>query len=83
MSDKKTNFNALSNIIPSEYRLNQKWDYTVENFITKTTIGFITAGLFSFVLFSKILYSYLIYLYIFFYDMYSYLLIYSFKKAIN
>lgn len=50
MADKKNNFNAMS-MIPSEYRLNQKWDYTVENFITKTSIGLITAGLFSFVLF--------------------------------
>eukprot|EP01039_Chlorochromonas_danica_P003578 gene3578-3917_t len=36
---------------PSELRLSKQWDFTLEQFATKTTIGFAAAGLASIVLF--------------------------------
>ncbi len=47
MSDKK-NFS-----IPSELRLSQKWDSTIENFITRPALGLAIGGLFGVVAFSK------------------------------
>lgn len=40
-------------VVPSELRLSQKWDYAVENFITRPFVGLACAGLISVVLFSK------------------------------
>mmetsp|Transcript_2869 Transcript_2869/g.4395 ORF Transcript_2869/g.4395 Transcript_2869/m.4395 type:complete len:100 (+) Transcript_2869:67-366(+) len=47
MSSNKKNFG----IIPSELRLTQKWDYAIENFITRSSLGLACGGLASIVLF--------------------------------
>jgi len=47
MSDKK-NFS-----IPSELRLSQKWDSTIENFLVRPALGLAIGGLFGVVAFSK------------------------------
>jgi len=39
--------------LPSEMRINKQWDFAIEQFLTKTSIGFFGAGLASIVLFSK------------------------------
>lgn len=52
MSDKK-NFS-----IPSELRLSQKWDSTIENFITRPALGLAIGGLFGVVAFSKFYHLY-------------------------
>jgi len=48
MADKK-NFS----VIPSELRLSQKWDFAVENFITRPALGLAIGGLIGVVAFSK------------------------------
>mmetsp|Transcript_20729 Transcript_20729/g.42136 ORF Transcript_20729/g.42136 Transcript_20729/m.42136 type:complete len:90 (+) Transcript_20729:35-304(+) len=48
MSDKAKN---LSSMIPSEMRLTQKWDFAVENFITRASLGLAFGGIASVVLF--------------------------------
>jgi hypothetical protein len=40
-------------VVPSELRLTQKWDFAVENFITRPAVGLAVAGLISVVLFRK------------------------------
>jgi hypothetical protein len=42
-------------VIPSELRLNYKWDKAIENFLVKVSIGVITTGLASIVLFRKLI----------------------------
>mmetsp|Transcript_28365 Transcript_28365/g.62837 ORF Transcript_28365/g.62837 Transcript_28365/m.62837 type:complete len:84 (+) Transcript_28365:50-301(+) len=38
-------------IIPSELRLSAKWDYAVENFVTRASLGVVIGGIASIVLF--------------------------------
>lgn len=45
--------NKRFKFVPSELRLSQKWDYSVETFIKKAAIGGLVAGLASIVIFSK------------------------------
>jgi hypothetical protein len=40
-------------VVPSELRLTQKWDFAIENFITRPAVGLAVAGLISVVLFRK------------------------------
>ena len=37
-------------VVPSELRLTQKWDYAIENFITRPALGLAIGGLLSVVL---------------------------------
>ena len=53
MSEENNKQNSISSMIPSELRLNQKWDFAIENFITRPALGFAVAGLASIVLFRK------------------------------
>ena len=58
MSDEGKNSSSsgsstIGRMVPSELRLSQKWDFTVENFITKTSIGLAIGGVASLVLFRK------------------------------
>lgn len=43
-------------VVPSELRLSQKWDYAIENFLIRPTVGFFVGGLISVVLFRKFFY---------------------------
>ena len=42
-------------VVPSELRLTQKWDYAIENFITRPALGLAIGGLLSVVLFRKLI----------------------------
>jgi hypothetical protein len=39
--------------IPSEMRINKQWDFAIEQFVSKVSIGALSAGLASIVLFRK------------------------------
>eukprot|EP01031_Cornospumella_fuschlensis_P046935 gene46935-57470_t len=45
------NSNDASSAIPSELRISKQWDFAIEQFVTRVSVGFVTAGLASIVLF--------------------------------